>query len=115
MTGARGDRGAAAVLAVGALGALLALALTLIPIAGVFVASQRTANAADAAALAAADVASGSLPGAPCEVAAAAARVNGAALVSCVLSGSVARVEVRAAWWLFSLSAAARAGPPGTP
>ncbi|AMB60507.1 hypothetical protein AWU67_11530 [Microterricola viridarii] len=97
------------------IGAILALTVTLIPITGAFLASQRAANAADAAALAAADVASGAFPGEPCVLAAAAARANGGELSACELTGAVARVEVGVAWWVFVVSAAARAGPPGTP
>lgn len=78
-------------------------------------ASQRAANAADAAALAAADVASGAMPGVACELATAAASLNGAVLDRCELSGGVALVSVSSNWWVFSLSATARAGPPGTP
>ncbi|WP_233279224.1 Rv3654c family TadE-like protein [Microterricola pindariensis] len=115
MTAGCGERGAAAVLAVGMVGAVLALSTALIPVAGAFLASQRAANAADAAALAAADVASGAFPGEPCAAAAAAATANGGVLSACELRGAVARVEVSLGWWVFALSAAARAGPPGTP
>lgn len=110
-----GDRGSGAVLTVGVLGAVVTVVLTVIPVAGAFVASQRAANAADAAALAAADVASGAMPGVACELATAAASLNGAVLDRCELSGGVALVSVSSNWWVFSLSATARAGPPGTP
>jgi secretion/DNA translocation related TadE-like protein len=110
-----GDRGSGTVLALGVLGATVTVVLTLIPVTGAFVASQRVANAADAAALAAADVASGAVPGVACQLAAAAADLNGAVLGQCELSGAVARVSVSSRWWVFSLGASARAGPPGTP
>ena len=110
-----GDRGSGAVLALGVLGAIMTVVLTLIPVAGAFVASQRVANAADAAALAAADVASGAVPGVACQLANEAASLNGAVLDGCELSGAVALVSVSGNWWVFSLRARARAGPPGTP
>ena len=111
----RGDRGSGAVLALGVLGATVSVVLAVIPASGAFVASQRVANAADAAALAAADVASGAVPGVACQLATAAASLNGAVLDGCELSGAVALVSVSSSWWVFSLSASARAGPPGTP
>lgn len=109
------DRGSGTVLALGILGATVAVVLTLIPVTGAFVASQRVANAADAAALAAADVASGAVPGVACQLAAVAASLNGAVLGDCELNGAVAAVSASSRWWVFSLSAKARAGPPGTP
>lgn len=111
----RGDRGSGAVLALGVLGAIMTVVLTLIPVTGAFVASQRVTNAADAAALAAADVASGAVPGVACQLATEAASLNGAVLDGCELSGAVALVSVSDSWWVFSLTARARAGPPGTP
>lgn len=111
----RGDRGSGAILALGVIGATVAVVLTVIPVTGAFVASQRVVNAADAAALAAADVASGAVPGVACQQATAAASLNGAVLDGCELSGAVALVSVSGSWWVFSLSAVARAGPPGTP
>ena len=59
---------------------------------GVFVATQRVANAADAAALAAADATSGAVPGVPCDLAAGVAARNGATLVGCEIDGPVASV-----------------------
>lgn len=108
----RTERGSGAVLAIGVLGAIVALMLALVPIAGAFVASQRAANAADAAALAAADVASGAVHGVPCELAARAAELNHASLAACEIEGATALVSVTHSWWMFALSARARAGPP---
>ncbi|RZU66285.1 secretion/DNA translocation related TadE-like protein [Microterricola gilva] len=113
--GDRGDRGSGTVLTLAVLGATVGVVLTLIPVTGAFVASQRAANAADAAALAAADVASGAVPGVACQLATVAASLNGAVLDGCELNGAVALVSVSTSWWVFSLSASARAGPPGTP
>ena len=116
---AASERGSGTVLVVAVLGAVVLLAVTMIPLGGAFVASQGAANAADAAALAAADVASGLIPGVACEAAARAASVNGAALAGCELKGAVAQVSVTLDWsalgWAMSSSARARAGPPGSP
>ncbi|WP_235511124.1 Rv3654c family TadE-like protein [Agromyces sp. Root81] len=111
----RGDeRGAASVLAVGIIGAMTALAVAFIGLLGVFVVSQRASNAADAAALAAADAISGAVPGVPCRLAAAIAARNGARLDSCEGDGPAASVTVVIeAVPGFSVTASARAGPPG--
>ena len=77
------DSGAASVVALGLVGAIVALAALLAPVLGVFVATQRVANAADAAALAAADATSGVVPGVPCDLAADVAARNGATLTAC--------------------------------
>ena len=103
---------AGSVLAVG----VLAIAATIgVGYAAVGAASARVAHAAgvaDAAALAAADTASGAVSGVPCERAAEVAARGGAAIASCVVDGLVATVEVTASVGLFSAHARARAGPP---
>lgn len=110
----RGDeRGAATVVAVGLVGAIVLVASVFVPALGAFVMSQRAANAADAAALAAADASAGIVTGVPCERAADLASRNGAMLASCTLDGPVADVSVHADVLGFAVSARARAGPPG--
>ena len=81
---------------------------------GAAVTAQRTAGAADAAALAAADAASGAVPTGeqPCELAARVAQAAGATLTGCVLEGFVATVEVQAAYAGLAAVSRARAGPP---
>jgi secretion/DNA translocation related TadE-like protein len=108
------DRGAASVLAVGIVGAVVALTALVGPAAATFVVSQRAANAADAAALAAADAASGAVAGIPCELAAQAAARNGAMVTACGLHGPVATVAASIDALGVTLSATARAGPPGS-
>ena len=111
-----GDRedGAASVLAVGIVGAMTALAVGLLALLGVFVVSQRAANAADAAALAAADAMSGAVAGVPCRLANAIAARNGSRLVACDGDGAVASVTVVIESVPgFAVTASARAGPPG--
>jgi len=107
------DRGAASVLALGIVGAIVALTALVVPVVTTFVASQRAANAVDAAALAAADSVSGAVPGVPCELAAATAARNGAVLVSCRTDGPVATVAVTVSAFGIEHRAVARAGPPG--
>ncbi|MFB6609708.1 Rv3654c family TadE-like protein [Agromyces sp. NPDC056379] len=110
------ERGAASVLAVGIIGAMTALAVALLVLMGVFVVSQRAANAADAAALAAADAMSGAVAGVPCRLAGEVAARNGARLGACEGDGAVASVTVVIdAAPGFALTASARAGPPGRP
>jgi secretion/DNA translocation related TadE-like protein len=72
---------------------------------------QLTANAADAAALAAADTASGLVAGYPCANAAEAARLNGAALGECTVNGLDARVTATRHVLGVSVTVEARAGP----
>lgn len=108
------DKGSGTVLAVAVIGALLALICTLMPLLAGFAASQSVGGAADAAALAAADVASGLIPGVPCEAAQRAAALGGAHLDSCTLDGVVATVSVSRTVAGMRAQAQARAGPPGT-
>ena len=107
------EAGAASVTALGIVGAIVAVSVAVVPVLGVFVASQEAANAADAAALAAADAISGAVTGVPCEVAGTVALRNGARLTSCESDGPVAVIGVAIERFGFSVAAAARAGPPG--
>ncbi|GAA1750580.1 Rv3654c family TadE-like protein [Agromyces humatus] len=107
------DSGAATVVALGLVGAIVALAALLAPTLGVLVATQRVANAADAAALAAADATSGAVPGVPCDLAASVAARNGATLTGCEVDGPVASVTAQSTIFGFAVVARARAGPPG--
>ena len=106
-----GERGAASVLAVGIVGAVVALTAMVVPVTTTFIASQRAANAADAAALAAADAISGRVPGVACDLAAHVAARNGAVLTSCEPDGPDVTVAVAVSSLGMDLAAAARAGP----
>jgi secretion/DNA translocation related TadE-like protein len=106
------DSGAGTVLVVALVGGVCAVSLTLIPLSSVLVAKQRVQSAADASALAAADVAAGAAPGEPCVVAASVASGNGATLSKCVLDGLVATVRVRDTALGMTVSGTATAGPP---
>lgn len=72
----------------------------------------RMAGIADAAALAAADAASGAVTGIPCERATDVATQGGAVLADCRLDGLVATVAVTASIGPLTVRARARAGPP---
>ena len=110
---ANDEAGAASVIALGIVGAIVAVSVAVVPVLGVFVASQEAANAADAAALAAADAVSGAVSGVPCELAIEVAARNGGRLTSCEGDGPVVVVRVAIERFGFSVAAAARAGPPG--
>lgn len=108
------DRGAGTVLALGVLGAAVALLLLCAPLVAVAVGHQRAATAADAAALAGADVALGAAVGVPCERAGEIAAADGALLVRCVQRASVVAVRVSVSAAGLHIEAVARAGPAPT-
>lgn len=85
----------------------------LLPVAGALIVRHRVGAAADSAALAAADTASGLIPGYPCDSAEDAARLGHVTLVSCALDGMIASVEASSRYLVFDIAARARAGPPG--
>ncbi|UOE44353.1 Rv3654c family TadE-like protein [Agromyces larvae] len=111
--GCRDERGAGTVLVLATVAGMIALTALIVPLLAVPIASQRAANAADAAALAAADALSGAIAGVPCDLAAAVAERNGAQLVGCETAGPVASVSVRRGVLGLAVEARARAGPPG--
>ncbi|MDD9153995.1 hypothetical protein PUY80_15610 [Plantibacter flavus] len=108
----RDETGAGSVLAAGVLGALVAVLLATLPVVTLFAAHQRAANAADAAALAAADTASGRLPGFPCETARMVAARNAASLGTCSVEGVTVLVDATVDTAFGAITVAARAGPP---
>ncbi|WP_106816833.1 Rv3654c family TadE-like protein [Microbacterium timonense] len=79
------------------------------------VAGQRLASAADGAALAAADAASGAVPGVPCDRAAEIAASFGAIIEVCDLDELVCTVTVSVQFGPLTARASARAGPPPGP
>jgi len=109
------ERGAGTVAALGVVSATLACAGLSLPIGAALVVKQRVEAAADAAALAAADTATGFSAGYPCDAAGQAAVLNGAQLAECRVDGVVATVRVRGQVLGLDVIVAARAGPPGTP
>nr|RZI37115.1 hypothetical protein BJQ95_00458 [Cryobacterium sp. SO1] len=105
------ERGSGSVLAVALVGALVTLTAVLVPVLALLPAHQSVQGAADAAALAAADIASGLIPGVPCDTAARAAELNGARLAACTVDGLIATVTVARTVGVFPISSRARAGP----
>ncbi len=90
--------------------ATLSVGLALAGSAAVF--GQRLAGVADAAALAAADAASGAVNGIPCDVAETIAGAADTELVRCEIDGLIATVAVSALFGRLPATASARAGPP---
>ncbi|MFC4243388.1 Rv3654c family TadE-like protein [Gryllotalpicola reticulitermitis] len=109
------ESGAGTVLAVSLLGALVLVTGVALFAVAVLAAQQGVQNAADSAALAAADTLSGRSVGYPCENAARAARLNDASVTACSSDNLIATVAVVRDWASLRLTAEARAGPPGSP
>lgn len=106
------DAGSALVAVIGSVAAVAIIGTVAVALVSGLVAKQRVDDGADAAALAAADVASGALPGVPCEAAERAASANRVTLAHCEVDGLVATVATSA--WVFGVPVVgrARAGPP---
>ncbi|MGH1523728.1 Rv3654c family TadE-like protein [Leifsonia sp. L25] len=111
----RRERGAGTVLALAVVAVTVTLTTAAIGVTGAWGARQKARVAADATALAAADVAVGRMSGEPCARADAVARANGAVMEGCAVAGVVVSVEVSVPYLGRAASAAARAGPPGSP
>jgi secretion/DNA translocation related TadE-like protein len=107
------ERGAGSALGLGVVAATVALLLLILPLAVALQGRQLAANAADAAALAAADTAMGAVPGEPCANAARLAEAGGAGLLDCRIDGAVATVLVAREVLGGTARAAATAGPEG--
>lgn len=111
MAAGLGDRGAGTVLALAVIGAIVATLGLLLPLGVSLVARQRVAGAADAAALAAADVTIGLVPGVPCSVASVVAAANGATVRACRIDGSVVTVQLVITVLGVEITGTATAGP----
>jgi secretion/DNA translocation related TadE-like protein len=109
---AGGESGAGSVLALAIVAALVCFTAMALPLYLVLAKKQSLAGAADAAALAAADVRAGLLPGEPCAVGAVVARANAAELGGCKFDGLVVTVTVMATVGGLPLRVQATAGPP---
>ena len=109
------DAGSGSILALGILAASCALTMALVPLLAALVVGQLVQNAADAAALAAADTVSGLVAGYPCPAAHETARLNAAAVTACSVDGLTATVTVSRDYLGFTILGRARAGPPEVP
>ncbi|TAL45109.1 MAG: hypothetical protein EPN91_03005 [Salinibacterium sp.] len=105
------ERGSGSVLAVGLVGALAALAVLVVPVYCTLAVRQSVAGAADASALAAADVAAGRAPGFSCETAARVASANGASLTACEVDGLIVTVTASRSILGIAVRERATAGP----
>lgn len=106
------ERGAGSVLAVAIIGSVVALLALAVPLYIGLAIRESVADAADAAALAAADVAVGIAPGFPCATAGQVARANGADLAACQIDGEVVTVRLQHAFFGIELASTSTAGPP---
>lgn len=107
-----GDVGSGSLLAIAIIGATIAsLALCVPLLVGIGI-RESVATAADAAALAGADVAAGIYPGSPCAVAASVATANHARIAGCSVDGLVVTVRASADFLGLHLASEATAGPP---
>lgn len=102
----------ATTVAAGVVAGTAMLAVALVGVGAAAVTGQRLASAADAGALAAADAASGAVPGDPCERAAEVAEAFGARVEACNLDELIATVTVSMRFGPVGAHASARAGPP---
>lgn len=103
---------AGAVLSIGLVACTATLTVGLVTAGGAAMYSQHLAGIADAAALAAADAASGAITGAPCDRAAEIASVAGTRVGSCQVDALIATVVVEGLFGILPAHASARAGPP---
>lgn len=104
---------AGTILSVGVVVWAATLSVSFVTAGSAAVFSQRVAGVADAAALAAADAASGAIGGEPCARAVEVASASGAEVTSCDVADLIAAVTVSAPFGRLSTAASARAGPPG--
>ena len=107
----RSEVGAGSILALAIVAVVVVLALAMVGLGVGLVARQRTIAAADASALAAADVLLGAAPGDPCAVARSVAERNGAVLETCELDGFIATVTTASQLAGVPISARSTAGP----
>lgn len=103
---------AGSVSTVGVLTVVAGMAVAVAAVGGATLTARRVAGTADAAALAAADTASGAVSGYPCDAAARVTAAAGWELTECHVNGLIATVTVAGAYGGVPLDARSRAGPP---
>ena len=109
-----GDRGAGTILIVGLIAAVVALNALVIPLYWALSVRHALAGATDAAALAAADTASGLIAGYPCENASRLAVANDAHIKDCRIDGRIVTVTASRRILGILVTTSATAGPPPT-
>ncbi|WP_161580453.1 Rv3654c family TadE-like protein [Subtercola vilae] len=105
------ETGAGSVLCVAIVAVVLLVIALLLSVTNALAVKHQVQTSADAAALAAADVAAGVVSGYPCEVAAAVAEREGVVLGSCQMQGMVAEVTASRVVLGIEVDARSRAGP----
>jgi secretion/DNA translocation related TadE-like protein len=107
------EQGSGSILGLAIVGSVGALTMLTIPLCVGLGIRERVGSAADASALAAADVATGLYPGVPCDWARSVAAANGATVSACAVDGLIVTVRTQTTFLGLSLVATATAGPPG--
>jgi secretion/DNA translocation related TadE-like protein len=108
----RDDRGAGTILMVGLIATIVALTALVVPLYWALSVRHALAGAADAAALAAADTASGLIAGYPCDNAARLATANDAKIKDCTVDGRIVTVTASRRILGILVTTSATAGPP---
>jgi secretion/DNA translocation related TadE-like protein len=104
--------GTASVLALFVIALAVLVIATIVPLLSVFAVRAHVANAADVAALAAADTVSGLIAGYPCDRATQIAAANTVTVESCVIEGTDVFVTASTTSLFFEIVATSHAGPP---
>ena len=108
----RRDEGSGSLLGLAVIGGIVGVVSVTLPLYIGLSVDESLSGAADASALAGADVASGIAPGSPCGSAEEVAVANGAALDACALDGLVVTVRLHRNFLGIRLVSTATAGPP---
>jgi secretion/DNA translocation related TadE-like protein len=106
------DRGSGSLLAIAIIGAIASMTAVGLPLYAALSARASIRGAADAAALAGADVLSGIAPGDPCDDARRVAAAHSGRLTLCTVDGLVVTVTVARDLLGLTLASSATAGPP---
>jgi secretion/DNA translocation related TadE-like protein len=110
----RDERGAGTILIVGLVATVIALTALVIPLYWALSVKHALAGATDAAALAAADTASGLIAGYACDNAARLAVANNAYIEECTVDGRIVTVTASRRILGILVTTSATAGPPPT-
>jgi len=110
----RAERGAGTILMIGLIATVIALTALVVPLYWALSVRHALAGAADAAALAAADTASGLVAGYPCANAQLLAHVNDAHIEECTVDGRIVTVTASRRILGILVTTSATAGPPPT-
>jgi secretion/DNA translocation related TadE-like protein len=107
------DAGSGSLLGLALVGCVGSVVMLLVPVSAGLGIRETVGGAADASALAAADVAAGIAPGFPCDTARVVAAANGSVVTACAVDGLVVTVRVERTFLGMPITAISTAGPPG--